>query len=156
MDDETIVELCWKRDASAISATDEAYGAYCRALAFRILGSREDAEECANDTWVRLWNAIPPQRPRSLRMFAAKIARNLAFHRCEVRTAAKRGGGELPLVLDELAECLPDAQSVEGADGADAPRENGAQACRMLWSVPVDPADVNYLLFGAHTRVYAE
>ena len=156
MDDETIVELYWKRDASAISATDEAYGAYCRALAFRILGSREDAEECANDTWVRLWNAIPPQRPRSLRMFAAKIARNLAFHRCEARTAAKRGGGELPLVLDELAECLPDAQSVEGADGADASRENGAQACRMLWSVPVDPADVNYLLFGAHTRVYAE
>lgn len=156
MDDETIVELYWKRDASAISATDAAYGAYCRALAFRILGSREDAEECANDTWVRLWNAIPPQRPRSLRMFAAKIARNLAFHRCEARTAAKRGGGELPLVLDELAECLPDAQSVEGADGADASRENGAQACRMLWSVPVDPADVNYLLFGAHTRVYAE
>lgn len=156
MDDETIVELYWKRDASAISATDETYGAYCRALAFRILGSREDAEECANDTWVRLWNAIPPQRPRSLRMFAAKIARNLAFHRCEARTAAKRGGGELPLVLDELAECLPDAQSVEGADGADASRENGAQACRMLWSVPVDPADVNYLLFGAHTRVYAE
>lgn len=211
MDDETIVELYWKRDASAISATDEAYGAYCRALAFRILGSREDAEECANDTWVRLWNAIPPQRPRSLRMFAAKIARDLAFHRCEARTAAKRGGGELPLVLDELAECLPDAQSVEGADGdaessvpehfpvqltdvrvtetglaftahsewpwsawsdvravprdgtkvgcwsaAAAPRENGAQACRMLWSVPVDPADVNYLLFGAHTRVYAE
>ena len=156
MDDETIVELYWKRDASAISATDEAYGAYCRALAFRILGSREDAEECANDTWVRLWNAIPPQRPRSLRMFAAKIARNLAFHRCEARTAAKHGGGELPLVLDELAECLPDAQSVEGADGADASRENGAQACRMLWSVPVDPADVNYLLFGAHTRVYAE
>ena len=156
MKDETIVELYWKRDASAISATDEAYGAYCRALAFRILGSREDAEECANDTWVRLWNAIPPQRPRSLRMFAAKIARNLAFHRCETRAAAKRGGGELPLVLDELAECLPDAQSVEGADGADAPRENGAQACRMLWSVPVDPADVDYLLFGAHTRVYAE
>lgn len=156
MEDETIVELYWKRDASAISATDEAYGAYCRALAFRILGSREDAEECANDTWVRLWNAIPPQRPRSLRMFAAKIARDLAFHRCEARAAAKRGGGELPLVLDELAECLPDAQSVEGADGADAPRENGAQACRMLWSVPVDPADVNYLLFGAHTRVYAE
>ena len=59
-------------------------------------------------------------------------------------------------MLDELAECLPDAQSVEGADGADASRENGAQACRMLWSVPVDPADVNYLLFGAHTRVYAE
>ena len=81
MDDETIVELYWKRAASAISATDAAYGAYCRALAFRILGSREDAEECANDTWVRLWNAIPPQRPRSLRMFAAKIARNLAF-RC--------------------------------------------------------------------------
>lgn len=156
MDDETIVELCWKRDASAISTTDAAYGAYCRALAFRILGSREDAEECANDTWVRLWNAIPPQRPRSLRMFAAKIARDLAFHRCEARTAAKRGGGELPLVLDELAECLPNAQSVEGADGADASRENGAQACRMLWSVPVDPADVNYLLFGAHTRVYAE
>ena len=95
MKDETIVELYWKRDASAISATDEAYGAYCRALAFRILGSREDAEECANDTWVRLWNAIPPQRPRSLRMFAAKIARNLAFYRCEACAAVTLYGDSI-------------------------------------------------------------
>lgn len=139
MEDETIVDLYWKRDAAAISATDEAYGAYCRALAFRILGSREDAEECANDTWVRLWNAIPPQRPCSLRMFAAKIARNLAFHRYEARTAAKRGGGELPLVLDELAECLPDAQSVEGACEA---KELAAFVREFVKNLPARDADV--------------
>ena len=66
-----------------------------------------------NDTWMRAWNTIPPQRPQRLRVFLAKITRNLAFDKSKSRCTQKRGGGEVTLVLDELADCLADADSVE-------------------------------------------
>ncbi len=115
MEDRTIVDLYWQRSERAVPETVAKYGPYCRAIAERILGSREDAEECVNDTWLAAWNAIPPGRPVLLRPYLAKIARNLAFDRYRRETAAKRGGGELPLVLDELAECLADASDTEKA-----------------------------------------
>lgn len=106
MRDERIVELFWQRDEGAISASAEVYGAYCRSVAQNILNDSEDAEECVNDTWLRAWNAIPPQRPKRLRMFLAKITRNLALDRCKAREAGKRGGGETLLALEELGECV--------------------------------------------------
>ena len=62
MEDNRIVQLYWDRDQEAIPATSEKYGNYCGAIAWNILGSREDAEECVNDTWLRAWNAMPPHR----------------------------------------------------------------------------------------------
>lgn len=115
MEDERILELFWHREHEAISETARKYGAYCLSIARNILHSDEDAEECVNDAYLRLWNAIPPQRPASLKLFLARVTRNLAFDRYEARNAEKRGGGELPLVLDELAECLPDESDVEKA-----------------------------------------
>lgn len=56
----------------------------------------------------------------------------------------------------DVRAVLRDGTKVGCWSASAAPRENGAQVCRMLWSVPVDPADVDYLLFGAHTHVYAE
>lgn len=106
MEDSQIMELYWQRSADAIAQTAGKYGAYCLAIAEHILRSAEDSEECVNDTWLRAWNAIPPQRPGSLRMFLAKITRNLAFDRLRAQSAEKRGGGEITLVLDELAEGL--------------------------------------------------
>ena len=79
MRDEDIIGLYWKRDEHAISESQQAYGGYCSALAYRILASSEDAEECVNDTWLRAWNAIPPQQPVHLRQFFGRITRNLAF-----------------------------------------------------------------------------
>lgn len=113
MEDVKIVELYWQRNANAISETADKYGAYCFAIANNILHSLEDSEECVNDTWLRAWNAMPPHKPDVLRLFLAKITRNLSFNRYEGRDTKKRGGGELTLVLEELAECLDSGTDVE-------------------------------------------
>lgn len=115
MEDSQILALYWEKDPEAISATADKYGAYCSAIAKNILRHAEDVEECVNDTWLHAWNAIPPQRPKVLRMFLAKITRNLSFDRFNARNAEKRGGGEIMLVLDELAECLAGGTNVEAA-----------------------------------------
>lgn len=108
MKDSQIVDLYWHRDEHAIRETDIKYGAYCFTVAARILSDRGDAEECVNDTWLRAWNTIPPQKPVCLRMFLAKITRNLSFDKYKSRTAAKRGGGLLTTAFEELEECIPD------------------------------------------------
>lgn len=105
MQDEMILELYWNRDETAIGATAEKYGTYCTCIAQKILHSPEDCEECVNDTWLRTWNAIPPQRPKCLGAFLAKITRNLAFDRYKAQSAQKRNK-EMEMVLDELADCL--------------------------------------------------
>lgn len=115
MADRRIIDLYWQRDENAVRETDAVYGAYCCAIARNILGSREDAEECVSDTWLQAWNAIPPQRPANLRLFLAKITRNLAFNKYKARTADKRGGGEIAAVLDELEDCLADGTDTESA-----------------------------------------
>lgn len=114
MEDSWIVEMYWKRDADAIPATSEKYGGYCASIARNILGNEEDVEECVNDTWLGAWNSMPPHRPSMLQAFLGKITRNLSFNRNRHDRAEKRGGGELPLVLDELSECVSGEDSVEG------------------------------------------
>ena len=107
MEDGVIVELYWQRDQRAIGASEEKYGGLCRSLSWNILQSREDAEECVNDTWHRAWNTMPPQRPASLAAYLGRIVRNLALDLYRKRRAARRGGGGAELLLSELAECVP-------------------------------------------------
>ncbi len=114
MRDSEIIELYWNRNPQAISASMEQYGAYCFSVASGILGNAQDSEECVNDTWLRAWNAIPPVRPNVLKVFFSKITRHLSFDRYKAGRTLKRGGGELPLVLEELAECIADESDVEG------------------------------------------
>jgi len=111
--DEQIIELYWQRNENAIQATNSQYGAYCYAISNNILHNHESSEECVNDTWLRAWNAIPPQRPDRLKIFLAKIARNLSFDRYKSLTAEKRGRGETVAVLDELEECVVASTDVE-------------------------------------------
>lgn len=113
MEDSQIVELYWQKNTDAIKETEGKYGAYCFTIANNILHSKEDSEECVNDTWLNAWNAIPPQKPSKLQMFLAKITRNLSLNRFIARTAEKRGSGEIMFVLDELAECLASESDVE-------------------------------------------
>ena len=113
MNDNEIIELYNKRSEEAISETDKAYGRYCRALAYGILGNHEDSEECVNDTYMRLWELIPPKRPPRLGAFTAKIARNLALNRREKLSADKRGGGLCAVDYEEIAECLPSSDTVD-------------------------------------------
>ena len=97
MDDRDIIDLYWARDQRAVGETAAKYGPYCAAVADNILHDSRDTEECVNDTWLKAWNAMPPQRPQRLKLFLARITRNLAFDRWRKGSAQRRGGGELPL-----------------------------------------------------------
>ena len=111
MNDKEIIDLFWKRSETAIAAVGDKYSKYCCAIAFNILGNAEDADEVLNDTYARVWNAIPPERPGNFRAFIARIARNLSLDRLEKETAAKRGGGQLDAILSELEECVADSKA---------------------------------------------
>ena len=113
MDDRQIIELYFSRDERALSETEQKYGRYCFCVANNILSNEQDSEECVNDTLNKTWNAIPPQRPNSLKLFLARIARNLAFDKVKSQTRQKRGGGELMLALDEISEIISDDYSIE-------------------------------------------
>ena len=90
MDDEKIIELYWRRDETAIACTDEKYGRLCRKISDDILSSREDSEECVADTYLALWNCIPPQRPSRFRAFIAAVTRNLSLKRLRSRAGRHR------------------------------------------------------------------
>ena len=106
MDDESIVQLFWGRNESAISESSRKYGAYCTSIAHNILSNMADAEECVNDTWFQAWNAMPPHKPSVLSAFLGKITRNLSFDRYKRLHREKRGGKNMDAALDELAECV--------------------------------------------------
>ena len=113
MDDNGIIRLYWDRNDQAIRATTEKYGHYCKAIAKNILNSEEDAEECVNDTYLNAWNSMPTHWPEQLAAFLGKITRNLSFNKYRHNHAEKRGGGEMALVLEELADCVSDVDDVE-------------------------------------------
>ena len=106
MEDQQIIELYWARSEQAIRESEDKYGAFCRSIARNILAQEEDAEECVNDTWFRAWNAMPPQRPGVLSAFFGRLTRNLSLDRWRYRRAAKRGGSQVEVALEELGECL--------------------------------------------------
>ena len=108
MDDHQIVELYWARSEKAISETENKYGRYCYSIAYHVLHNNEDSEECVNDTWLSAWNSMPEQRPDRLTAFLGRITRNLALDRLRNDKAEKRGGGQVPVALHELEECIPD------------------------------------------------
>lgn len=113
MEDKQIIEMYWNRLENAIEETSRKYGRYCHYIANNILRNKEDSEECVNDSYLKLWNAIPPQRPQSLRVFLGKITRNHALHIWEKKHAKKRNEDRVLLVLDELVECIPGTESIE-------------------------------------------
>lgn len=133
MDDEAIVALYFARSEAALAETERKYGALLRAFALRILGSREDAREVENDTYLGAWNAIPPTRPRVLRHFLARITRNLAFDRLDRRTAQRRGDG-MEMFFAELDECIPDRRA--GLDEAIEAGELARSIDRFLAALP--------------------
>lgn len=113
MEDSEIVKLYEERSENAIKETEKKYGRFCSSIAYRILGDKGETEECVNDSYLKVWKAIPPKLPEILSVFVGKIVRNTAFDYYEKKTRQKRGGGEINLVLDELAECVDDGSSVE-------------------------------------------
>lgn len=110
MEDKRIVELYWERAESAVSETQKKYGRYCHYIAYNILSSDLDAEECVNDTYVGAWNSMPPHRPERLQTFLGKLTRNIALNRY-IRDHAQKRSANTEFILDELAEVIPDPQS---------------------------------------------
>lgn len=111
--DDEIITLYWDRQQQAINESDEKYGNYCHSIGFHILADMEDTRECVNDTWLKAWNAMPPERPEILRLFLGKITRNLSLNRIRDKRRIKRGGGQAELTFDELEECIPCYESPE-------------------------------------------
>lgn len=139
MTDDEIIRLLEARQEEGLSALSEQYGTFCRQIVLRLLPQSEDAEEVVNDVWLRAWESIPPQKPESLRYYLAKLARNLAFDRYRRRNAEKRGGKEIPLVLDELETCLPAGETPETTLNA---KELGAEINRFLDRLPSRTQDI--------------
>ena len=113
MDDRQIIELYQKRDEKAISETSLKYGKYCFSIANNVLENKQDSEECVNDTWLKTWNSIPPHQPSNFKLYLGKIVRNLSFNKYKENNAAKRGGYELTVALEEIAEIISDVSDVE-------------------------------------------
>lgn len=111
-EDRQIVELYLRRDESAIFESKLRYGAYIVTIALNILKSKEDADECENDTYLSAWNSIPPKEPVNLKLFLGRIARNLSIDIYRKNTAQKRGEG-MEILLSELDECTPKNANVE-------------------------------------------
>ncbi len=112
MDDGSIVELYHRREEQAIIESNNKYGKLCRSIALRLLGVRENAEECVNDTWHAAWNRMPPERPQSLGAFLGRITRNLSISRWRQEHARKRYNG-IEVLLSELEDCVPAPGTVE-------------------------------------------
>ncbi len=113
MEDKTIVDMYWRRDERALFETYNKYGKYLFGIAYRILSDNEDAEECVNDTYLAAWQSMPENRPSVLSAYLGKIVRRIAIGVFRKKTAQKRGGSEIPYVLDELEECIAGQEDVE-------------------------------------------
>ena len=113
MNDQHIVAQIYARDEGALRTVQEKYGRYCHTIAERIVGSREDAEECVNDAYLRAWESIPPANPSSLAAYLGALVRHISLDRIKARMRDKRGGGQVPLLLDELGECVADTEADE-------------------------------------------
>ncbi len=114
MEDEEIIGLYWQRSEDAIYETSAKYGRLCHSIARNVLASREDCEECVNDAYFAVWNAIPEQRPARFAAFLARITRNQALKRYEYLSAEKRNP-VATVSLEELSDCVSGRESPEDA-----------------------------------------
>lgn len=105
--------MFWNREERAIEVTAQLYGGYCTRIAFNITRNEEDAEECVNDSYLKVWNSIPTDRPEFFKPYIGRITRNTAISRYRQMHAKKRGSGETDLVFEELAECIPGGKDTE-------------------------------------------
>lgn len=121
MEDTKIIELYWRRNQDAITETDRSYGRRLNALAENILKNREDAEESVNDTYLKAWETIPPQRPNYFFAYLAKICRFFAFGRLDWKQAAKRQA-EVVALTEEMELCIPDRRREDELAGKEIGR----------------------------------
>lgn len=112
MNDLNIIELLWERSETALTEVSEKYSRLYKGIIREILGDDSDADECANDVLLAVWNSIPPNRPDSLPAYLCKLARRIGIDRLRHDTRQKRNGG-YTIALSELEECLPDGEPAD-------------------------------------------
>lgn len=112
MTDAQIIDLLFERSEQAINELAVSHGKAAERVAYNILADRQDTEEVVNDTYLGVWNSVPPNRPSPLRTYVCRIARNLAVKKYHSNTAAKRNS-RYDTALEEIEECIPDTQTVE-------------------------------------------
>ena len=132
MNDEQIIQLFFTRNEDAIRQTDDRYGAKLTRLSENIVGSREDAQECVNDTYLKAWNTIPPTKPIHFFAYLAKICRHLAFDRLDWNNAAKRRA-EVVALTQEMEECIPGQWQEADVRSAEISRLVGSFLWKMIF-----------------------
>lgn len=115
MDDKELIGLYFGRDERAVAETMKKYGTQLGYLAGRLLSDKSDVEECLNDTYFKVWNAIPPHRPDSLYAFCAAVCRRTAINMIEKRTADRRNACVVELTA-EMEQCIPDDSDTRSED----------------------------------------
>lgn len=133
MEDELIVELYLMRNQEAIRESQLKFGRILKNISFSILESHEDSEECVNDTYLKAWESIPPQKPENLCAYLGRITRNLSINRMHAKRAQKRGGGEG--LLGELTDCIPSSENAQERAEASLLRD---AIVSWLYSLPQD------------------
>lgn len=112
MEDAEILDMFRTRSEEAVKETQKKYADYCYSVAYGILRNKEDAEECVNDTILRAWESIPPNRPENLRTYLGRISRNLSIDRLKAAFSQKRGAGIESLDFSELENTLFQSEKV--------------------------------------------
>lgn len=112
IDDKSIIELFFDRSEKALEELDLKYGKLCHKLSHNILNNHQDAEECVNDAYLGVWNAIPPTRPDPLRAYICKVVRNISL-RLYYRRAAEKRSSAYDIAIQELEASLPAPDTVE-------------------------------------------
>ena len=146
MEDKEIIDLYWSRDPSAIVVSAEQYGKYCHKIAWNILRNQEDCEECMNETWFRAWNAMPDARPDYLAAFFGAITRRLSLDYYRKNHAWKRGGGDLPLIYNELQDCMPEEPSKSSHAGRPSRKELSDNNVEQHLDIMILTAEINTFL----------
>lgn len=110
MNDQKIIEMLFERSEAALTHLQSRFGKYCHTISYNILGNDFDAQECVNDTYLSVWNSIPPDRPKNLSVYIGHITRNISINLL-IKNSTKKHASSADLVLDELAEIVSDDTS---------------------------------------------
>lgn len=130
MEDSKIIELLFERDEKALKEAKIKYGRLCLKICSNILERKEDAEECVSDTFLKLWNSVPPMKPDNLSLYLCKIARNICLNKLKYNLAFKRSKA-ITVSFDELSEGLSARSEAEDIVSA---KELGESISSFLWS----------------------
>ena len=130
--DEKLIDMYWERNPDAIQETDKKYGNVLRNVAYNILSDYQDCEECQNDTYFRVWKAIPSTRPTVFYTFIVRIMRWVALTRYKEKSRKKRIPSQLTLSLEELEDSISSELLVEDSYEA---KEIGEMISNYVWSL---------------------